>query len=814
MIQNYFKIAWRNLLRNKVHSLVNIVGLAMGITAFLLILEYVSFERSYNTFHQNISSLYRVVKQTPKGDVWVDMEPAVAPLAKQEFPEVQEYCRVAEHSANGIVTITDPKENKPLQSFRESELAYADASFFTLFTFPLVQGTATSALTQPNTVALSESQSRKYFDTVKSVGKVLTLNNQFGKTIYTVTAVYADMPPNSDLQFEAIFALQTLANPANLNGNDWARLDSFDGSYVITFLQLPEESPGVPADFAAMADKFNALKKSLNPEDQSLFVLQPAKNLHLAESLNEVYRTSGSLSFVYLLSCIAVLILLIAWFNYVNLSTAGALKRAKEVGVRKVVGAGSKQLAGQFLGESLVLNLLGFALALGMVASLQEAFNGFVQKELSLTTLGASVLSLGLLLLVVGALVSGGYVAFTLISFQPVETLKGVLPTGRGGFLRKSLVVAQFSASIALVAGTLVLYQQLRYMQNENLGMELDQRMVIKSPEVGEGSFADRTAALENDLAQLPYVKNFCQTGIVPGGYYNFSANRITRQNASPEDARKTYSMGIVDDRYLATYGIALAAGRNFTPREAELGWEKSAKLMINEKAARQFGFASPEAAAGQIINWGQPYEIVGVVKDYHHQGLKQVIDPIVFMPRRSVGYLTVNLSTDNIQRKIGELEALYKKSYPGNPFEFFFVDEQYNRQYESEQQYGKVFTAASLLAIFIACLGLFGLTTYTTEQRTKEIGVRKVLGASVTSIVALLSKDFLKLVLIAIVIASPLAWYAMNEWLADFAYKIDIEWWVFALAGGLAVGIALLTVSFQSVKAALMNPVESLRSE
>ena len=816
MIQNYIKIAWRNLIRNKVYSLVNILGLAMGITAFLLILEYVSFERSVNTFHKNLPSLYRVAQQTPKGDVWVDMPPGAAPLAKQEFPEVQDFCRVAEHSANGIVTITDLKGNKPPQTFREAKLAYADASFFTLFTFPLVQGMATLALTQPNTVALSESQSRKYFDTIKSVGKVLTLNNQFGKTIYTVTAVYADMPPNSDLHFEAVFALQTLANPAKLNGNDWAKLDGFDGSYVTTFLQLPEQSPaGAPAEYAAMADKFNALKKNMNPEDESIYLLQPAKNLHLAESLNEVYRTSGSLGFVYLLSCISVLILLIAWFNYVNLSTAGALKRAKEVGVRKVVGAGSKQLAGQFLGESLVLNLIGFILALGMVTSLQEVFNEFVQKDLSLPILGASGLWLmGLLFLIVGALVSGGYVAFTLISFQPVETLKGILPTGRGGWLRKSLVVTQFSASIALVACTLLLYQQLRFMQNENLGVELDQRIVINGPQVGDGSFASQTVILENDLAQLPYVKNFCQTGVVPGGYYNFSANGITRQNASPDDARKTYSMGIVDDRYLTTYGIALAAGRNFTPREAELGWEESAKLMVNEKAARQLGFTSPEAAAGQTINWGQPYEIVGVVKDYHHQGLKQVIDPIIFMPRRSVGYLTVNLTTDNIQRKIGELEALYKKSHPGNPFEFFFADERYNRQYESEQQYGKVFTAASLLAIFIACLGLFGLATHTTEQRTKEIGVRKVLGASVASIVTLLSKDFLKLVLIAIVIASPIAWYAMNAWLADFAYKIDISWWIFALAGGLAVGIALLTVSFQSVKAALMNPVESLRSE
>ncbi|GAB3895763.1 ABC transporter permease [Spirosoma agri] len=817
MLLNYLKIALRNLRKNRVFSLINIAGLALGIAAFVLILEYVAYERSVNRFQEKLATLYRLSTQTPEGDVWVDMAPAVAPLAKREFPEVKDYCRIAEHSANGIVSLTNGRDAQVPLSFRESKLAYADASFFTLFTFPLIKGTASAALTQPNTVALSQSQARKYFGDAKPLGRTLTLNNQFGKTLYTVTAVYADMPPNSDLFFDAIFSLQTLANPANLNGNDWARLDSFYGTYLTTFLQLPAQ----PFDASVLAAKFNAFNKKANPKDENLFLLQPAANIHLAASLSDVYQTSGSLGFVYLLSGIAGLILLIAWFNYVNLSTAGALKRAKEVGVRKVIGAGQGQLIWQFLGESFLLNVVGFVTALLLVMALQGIFNQFVGKELSLSILNTDGFWLvGAVLLVVGAIVSGGYVAFALTSFQPIQTLKGTYQAGKGGWLRKTLVVAQFSASIALVIATLVLYRQLQYMQSKDLGVRLAQRVVIKGPSVNlNGSFKPGTEALEHELSQLSYVKNFCQTSIVPGNFYNFTANGIAKQNPRIGDDKKSYSMGIVDDRFLKTYEIKLAAGRNFTVREAELGYEKSAKLMINETSARQLGFASPEKAVGQIINWGQPFEIVGVVKDYHHQGLQKAIDPVIFMPRRSVSDLTVQLTTDptqggRIQDKLAELERLYKASYPGNPFEFYFADENYNRQYQSEQQYGQVFTLASVLAIFIACLGLFGLVAYTTEQRTKEIGVRKVLGASITSIVALLSKDFLKLVLVAIGIASPLAWWGMNSWLQTFAYKVGFEWWIFALAALLATGIAVATVSFQSIKAALMNPVKSLRSD
>ncbi|MFD1145214.1 ABC transporter permease [Larkinella insperata] len=812
MLYNYVKIAFRNLLKNKLFSGVNVAGLALGIAAFLLILEYISFEKSVNGFHRNLPTLYRMVWQNKQGDVWADMAPAVATVMKQEFPEVRRFCRIVDNSISGIVSTTNSKNPQDTKAFRETSLALADASFFELFTFPLLEGDAATALTRPNTVALSESYARKYFGAAKAIGQVLMLNNQFGQTPYTVTGVYADMPQNSDLQFGLVFSLQTLANPANLNGNEWARLDSFDGAYLTTFLQLPEGT-----DYRLLEEKFDQLKKKIRPQDENRMHLQPAAQLHLGASLSDPYPTTGNLGVIYLLGGIAGLILIIAWFNYVNLSTAGALKRAKEVGVRKVVGAGRGQLVGQFLGESFLLNLLGFGLALLLVSGLQAAFNGLVNKELSLRMLLSNRFWLvGLGLLIFGAVASGGYTAFALSSFQPLQTLKGAFgKSAKGGSLRKSLVVFQFGVSLVLMIGTFVLYQQLQFMQNQKLGFQLEQRVVIQGPEVGkDASFSSRMAAFEHELEQRPYVKNYCNTGTVPGNYYNFSTDGITRQNPQPGDGKKVYSMGFIDHRFLATYGIKLAVGRNFTAPESEVGWEKNTKLLVNETAARHLGFASATDALGKVVSWGKPFEIVGVVKDYHHQSLRETIAPIIFLPQNHGNWLTIQLTTDQVQAKMAELERLYKAAYPGNPFEFFFADENYNRQYQAEQQFGAIFMAASLLAIFIACLGLFGLATFMTEQRTKEIGVRKVLGASVGSIVALLSTDFLKLVLIGFLIASPIAWYASQYWLQHFAYKMDLTWWIFASAGLLATLIALVTISFQSIKAALANPVTSLRAE
>jgi putative ABC transport system permease protein len=815
MLQSYLKIAIRSLRKYRLFSIINVSGLGLGIAAFIFIFEYVAFEKSVNMFHKNLPTLYRMLESRPAGDVFVQMAPAIAPLVKKEFNEIKAYCRVAESSANGIITIENPGKNGAVQSFREDALAYADSSFFTLFTFPLLSGDAQSALSEPNTIALSVSRANNYFGTKKAIGKTLVINNQFGKTLYTVTAVYQDMPENSDLKFDAILSLQTLANPANLNGNGWARLDGFDGSFVSNFFQLTETS-----DYTALENKINVLKQKLDSEDKSKFVLQPMANIHLGSSMEDAYQTSGSLSFVYLLSGIAILILVIAWFNYVNLSTAASLKRAKEVGVRKVVGAGRFQLINQFLGESLLLNIIGFSLALLLVYSLQKSFNDFTQKNFSLEGLLAdpSWIAAAVLLLL-GALLSGSYVAFSVTSLQPVQILKGSaglkLNAGKDNWLRKILVVLQFSVSVILIISTLVLYRQLQYMQDKDLGFQADQRLVINGPQLGDGKALEVSSELlDNQLSALPYIQNLCHTGIVPGNYYSFNAAGIVKLGEKSDDAKKGYAMGIIDDRYLSVFQIGLVAGRNFTVQEAEKAWEKSGKLMVNETAARQLGFEPAQKAAGAIISWGQTFEIVGVVKDYNHQGLQKAIDPIVFMPRRSGGKLVLQLSTPNMQKQLKELESLYKAAYPGNPFEYYFVDQKYNEQYKTETQYSQVFALASMLAIFIACLGLFGLASFMTEQRTKEIGIRKVLGASIAGILALVSKDFLRLVIISIVIACPVAGYFMQKWLQDFAYQTDIAWWMFAGAGGLVMVIAVLTVGFQSIKAALMNPVKSLRNE
>ena len=815
MLQSYLKIAIRSLRKNRLFSIINVAGLGLGIAAFILIFEYVAFEKSVNMFHKNLPTLYRMLDSRPTGDVFVQMAPAIAPLVKKEFSDIKSYCRVAEGLANGIITVENQGKKASVQWYREDRIAYADGSFFTLFTFPLISGNAQSAISETNTIALSASRAKKYFGSEKAPGKTLVINNQFGKTLYTVTAVYADMPQNSGLQFDAILSLQTLANPANLNGNGWARLDGFDGSYVTNFFQLTEKS-----NAGALEIKINILKNKLDPQDKSKFVLQPMSRIHLGSSMDDPYQTSGSLSFVYLLGGIAILILVIAWFNYINLSTAASLKRAKEVGVRKVVGAGRIQLIHQFLGESFLLNIIGFGLALLLVSSVQQPFNDFTQKSFSLSGLlaGPSWIAAAALL-VLGAFLSGGYVAFSITSLQPVQILKGgsglKLNSGNENWLRKVLVIAQFSVSIILIIATLVFYKQLQYMQNKDLGFKAEQRLVINGPQIGdEKALGIGSELLDNQFSALPYVKNLCHTGIVPGNYYSFNAAGIVKQGEKPDDAKKGYAMGIIDDRYLSVFQIGLAAGRNFTVLEAEQAWEKSGKLMINESAARQLGFDSPQKAAGAVINWGQPFEIVGVVKDYNHQGLQKAVDPIIFMPRRSGGRLVLQLSSTNMQTQLRQLEGLYKAAYPGNPFEYFFVDQKYNEQYNTEKQYSQVFALASMLAIFIACLGLFGLASYMTEQRTKEIGVRRVLGASISGILALVSKDFLRLVVISIVIACPIAGYLMKQWLQDFAYQTELAWWMFAGAAGLVIIIAVLTVGFQSLKAALMNPVQSLRNE
>ncbi len=808
MFKNYFKIAFRNLWRNKLYSFINISGLAMGIAAFLLILEYVSFEKSVNHFHKSVSSIYRLLNEDTKGQTWPQVEPGWAQKAKESFPEIKEYCRFEEGVGQGIVRRDDDKG----ESFRESNIGYAEGNFFSFFSFNLKSGSA-SAFNKPNIVFISQSAAVKYFAKEDPMGKSLTLYNQFGKSTFTVAGLYS-IPVNSDIKYDMVFSLETLKNPANLNDNGWAQLDNLNSQYINTYFQLNE---GV--NYKKVEQKLITLRNQLKKDkDGVLFRLQPLANVHLPASLSDTYQTTGNLKYVYILGIIALLILAIAWFNYINLSTANSLKRANEVGVRKVVGASQRSLVMQFLGESLLVNVIGFALAFVIVQLIQPLFNDIIGKELSLATLLYSPVWLwGLGLLLVGSLLSGAFTAFSLSRFNPVETLKGKLnKTTKGATLRKSLVVVQFSISIALLLATALIYQQLNYMQNKNLGVNTDQLLVIRGPEVGKDStYKNRRTAFWNSIEQQSFVKEYSLSGTIPGNNYNFATSGFTQPGSKKGDELNSYSFAIIDNRYLDTYQIPLKAGRNFTPAECNVEWNDNSKVILNEKAIEELGFASAEDALRTKIQWDErPLEIIGVVKDYHHAGLQKAIDPIIFYPQSNSAYFTIRLSSDKIQSHIEKLQSLYKTYFTNNPFEYFFADENFNKQYITEQQYSRLFTTASVWAIIIACLGLFGLATYTVESRTKEIGVRKVLGASVFSISQLLSKDFIKLVLVAIVIASPIAWYVMHKWLQDFAYRIHISWWVFVLTAIVVIVAALATVCSQAIRAAIANPVKSLRTD
>ncbi len=809
MFRNYFKIALRNITRNKTSAFVNITGLALGICAFLLLMEYISLEQSVNKFHANLPQMYRLINEDPKGNTWPEVEPGWAAIFKQRFPEIKDVCRFDEETGNAIIN----KQNNTGESFSEIKTGYADGNFFSFFSFPMKAGNV-SSLNKPNVVFLSETTAKKYFSNTSPLNQTIVVNNQFGKTIYTVEGVFADMKDNSDIQYNMLFSLETLRNPANLNGNGWAATDNLNTQYISTFFYLNKN-----VNIKAFENELTSLRTQLKPDKDGVqFKLQPFKNMHLGSSFGDTYPTAGNIKYIYMLGGIALLILLIAWFNYINLSTANSFKRANEVGVRKVIGASKKNLVFQFLGESFLTNALAFLLAIFFVVLLQPLFNKLIGKNLNLQTIStASTWLYGLLLLITGSLLAGAYTAFSLSAYKPVETLKGKInKSTKGVVLRKSLVVAQFSISIMLIIATILIYSQLHYMQNKKLGLNPNQLLVIRGPMVGQDStFKLRQASFENALRGESFVKNFCASGSIPSGHYNFTTSGFTQPNSAKDDELKSYSFAIIDNRYLNTYQIPLVAGRNFTEAECNVDWNDNSKVLLNETAVKQLGFSNAEEATKTKIQWDErKLDVIGVVKDYNHTGAQHAVDPMIFYPQNNSSYFTVRLTPDNMEKKIASLEKIYKSGFTGNPFEYFFIDDNFNKLYASEKQYGDIFTSASVWAIFIACLGLFGLVTFTVESRTKEIGVRKVLGASVSNIVSLLTKDFLVLVFVAFIIATPVAWFAMNSWLNNFSYRIDVGWWVFVIAGLSAIFIALATISFHAVKAAIANPVKSLRTE
>jgi putative ABC transport system permease protein len=808
MIRNYLKIAFRNLLKNKVFSVVNLSGLVVGITACLMILQYVSFELSFDQFQTDIDRIYRVTNDRFQQGKLVQhgtiTYPTIGKTMAKDYQEIDAYTTLV---SGGRI-----KMRREKLIFQEENSFYVDEHFLSFFTFPMLVGDAKTAMKAPNSLVLTETNAKRIFgvqpkDYARLIGQTLYLD--LDPEPYRITGVMKDVPAMSHLQFGALVSYETLVR----TWGNWVK-DSWEGSDMWHYLKL---KPG--ADVAGLERNFPAFSTRYFKGDKvsgsvEKFYLQPLRKAHLYSDYEYEIGVVNNGKAVWTMLIIAAFILLIAWINYINLATARSLERAKEVGVRKVAGATSGQLIGQFLSESVLLNL--FALVLAFL-------NQMVGKPLSLSLLtgqgyGGSAMALALVgVFALGLFLSGFYPAFALSAFQAIQVLKGSFKrSAKGIWVRKSLVVFQYTASVVLIIGTFIVFRQLEYMRKENLGFNMEQMLVISGPDLTrwDSTAIDRINSFKTEAKRHPTIK--AATASI-----NLFGNRLPRtfnvKRVGTNEAKGvTVSRMAVDLDFFDTYRIKLLAGRNFLTTDSNPDGRKVVNAVVNLSTARLLGFPSAASAVGQkFMLFNQEKEIVGVVSDFHQQSLRHPIEPIVFLPfYTNGGFYSFKIETTDLEKTIDQVREDYETFFPGNDFTYFFMDEQFNQQYRDDQVFGKITTFFSFLAVLIASLGLFGLSSYTIAQRAKEIGVRKVLGASVASIVSLLSKDFLKLVLIAIAIASPIAWYAVSQWLEDFAYKIDLSWWIFAVAGILAVLIALLTVSFQSIKAALMNPVKTLRSE
>ena len=809
MLKNYLTIAYRNLLKNKVFSLINILGLAIGMAACLLILQYVSFELSYDEFHERGDQIYRIrYDYTPRPDLlysYATTYAGVGPRIQELFPGVIAYTRL--HLERALVSYGET-------TFEESQLCLADASFFQLFSYPLLEGNPDLVLKEPNTAVFSQSAVKKYFGEEDPVGKTVLLE---GRVPVVVTGVMKDMPANSHLKLDVLISFSTL----NFI-REQAGLDTIEDNWRLfnfyTYLQL---QPGTNSQ--ALEAKLPEIVRMYRGEDMlsiDKFLLQPLQDIHLHSHLIGEAQTNGSEQMVIYLSIIALFILIIAWINYVNLSTAQSMKRAREVGMRKVMGSQRYQIVKQLMLESLLLNGVAIVLAF----TIAQFSLPFLQSLLgnSVTFVWGNhgiIYTIALFIfLCMGFLLSSFYPAFVLSAFHPIAVLKGTakgLP--QGVWLRRSLVVFQFSASVVLIAGTFTMYQQLSFMRNQNLGINIQQTLVVKAPRlVSPKDYTSKMEAFTNDILRISTVETVTSSSDIPGKKISNGRDQI-RRAGDTELAPTTYKIYYIDEEFIPTYGVNLKAGRNFSPAMSS----DSNAVLLNEKAVTSLGFASAEAAVNEKIIYPEkgPLVVVGVIENFHQQGFKEEYEPILFFLKPSQNYISLKINTGDqpllgLTSSIQKIKSSYEELFPGNPFDYFFLDDFFGKQYQADRQFGQVFTIFSALAILVACLGLSGLSSYTTIQRTKEIGIRKVMGASVQNIVTLLSKDYIKLIFIASLLALPIAYLLIQKWLENYAFRIDIGWWLLLVPVLVVLLIALLTVSFQTIKTALTNPVKSLRYE
>jgi putative ABC transport system permease protein len=800
MIRNYLKLTFRDLMLNKGYFIINLLGLIIGITAFTLIFLWIKTELSYDKFHEHASDIYRVdyllyeegvlEQHSASGSHGVGRE------IKNAFPEVLDYTRF--YRTESLVTHGE-------STFKEKNILYAQSSFFNLFSFPLLMGKADSNLLALNHAVITEETARKYFGDEDPMGKMLTID---GAVDYEIAGVVRSLPRNAHFTFDILLSYDNLIQYSRYWDDAWV------SERVYSYILL---SPG--ADAGALQAKLPQIPEALIGDRmrKAFFLLEyklvRLTDIHLHSSVSNELEVNGSYRNVYSLGIIAFLVLLIAYINYINLATSRAVERAHEVGIRKVSGALKKDLVIQFLTESVSLNLMALIVSFSIVFLLFPFFKQVMQSPLQIDYL--TLVLLFLILLVSGTLFTGFISAIYHSQFAPSLVLKGKIPTGSGWVIRLKnyLVVFQFTISVMLIIGTITIYRQIHFMRNYELGFNPEGLIVLDGPIIIRAnsyeSFMNGIESFKNEIRSLSMVSHVTSSSSIPGTEIKFS--RVFGIPVEGRNTEKRIEMYYVDNQFFDTYDLTFAAGDNFS----ETIMEDSSNIIINESALPYFGFEDPVSTVGDILRGGnRRVTVKGIIHDFNQQSLKELPRPIGFIHQPANLFYTIKAEMTDISRLISELEKIWDSHYPGNPYHYFFLDDFYNEQYRAEQRFSGLFLASSLLAIVIACLGLSGLSVYSITRRTKEIGIRKANGAGNYQVMALLNKNFAVWVVIAFMIACPLSWFAMNKWLQNFAYRTELSWWMFALAGIAAMIIAILTVSWQSWRAATRNPADTLRYE
>ena len=803
MIKNYFKIAWRNITRNKTFSAINTFGLAIGLTCFMLIAVFVYSELNYDKYPTEAKNIYRInLSVTGNGDVAVypNVDLAVGEGIKNTFPEVKAFTRTA--SAVDFVKYED-------KQFKEEHLAFADSNFLQIFSIPLIKGNPTDALVEPNSIVISKVLAKKYFGNEEAVGKSLMIGTR--ETLYKITGVIDKVPDNSHFHFDAFLSLSTW----HITNKTWSNL----GPYTYLVLDKNADPKKLQAKFPELVAKYVvpevqqdmgiSLAEAQKSVNTFVFSLVPLTDIHLYSNTKDEIEPNGDIQYVYIFSALAFFILLLACVNFTNLSTALASKRSREVGIRKVMGSAKKQLIFQFLAESVLLTFFSMLVAYVLIFLLLPYFNQVANRNISFDFfLSYQSIAVMVLVSIAAGVLAGIYPAFFLSSFNTIKVLKGSsAQSSQKKPLRSSLIVFQFFVSTTLIIATIIAYQQLHYMQNKKLGYDKEQVLFLPDARL----LGSNQTAFAQQVIKDSRVVSATISRSVPGGPI-MDGTQIYPRNENGNGTEIHANIYHVDYDYLRTLGIQVLKGRNFSK---EFSTDSSVNVVINEAAVRELGWANDNAVGKNIVRSGQNvYTVIGVVADFNYATVKQKIAPLMMLMGGNNGGLIIKIKTDDVKGFLSNLKKQWASFNPTGPLGYSFLDEKFASLYANEKRTQQIFSVFAILAVIIACLGLFGLATYTAEQRRKEIGIRKVLGASVGGIIQLLSKEFLRLVLIAFIIAIPVSWWAMNEWLQDFAYRINIGWWVFAGAGAFALLITIVTISFQAIRAALANPVKSLRTE